>query len=52
MTSQSNILNLIRDGKIPAYRDGRNYKIVISQLQEYIEQRAISETKERKRNAE
>lgn len=46
-TSPNEIRTLIIRGELPAYKSGRNYKIVISQLQDYIETKALRETKER-----
>lgn len=48
VTSPDEIRRLIKVGEIPAYRNGTHYKIVISQLKEYIESRATKETKERR----
>lgn len=48
VTSPDKIRELIQSGELPAYREGRNFKIVISLLQEYIEERAGRETKERR----
>ena len=49
-TSPNKVHELLERGEIPAYREGRNYKIVISLLQDYIEERAINESKERRNN--
>lgn len=48
VTSPDKVRELIQTGELPAYREGRNFKIVISLLQEYIEERAINETERRK----
>ena len=48
VTSPDKVRSLIECGEIPAYREGRNYKIVISQLEEYIRSRAERETEGRK----
>lgn len=39
----------LNNGEIPAYRDGRNWKIPKTLLRTYAENKAISEAKERKR---
>ena len=48
VTSPDKVRELIQSGEIPAYREGRNFKIVISLLQVYIEERAMGETERRK----
>lgn len=48
VTSPATVRGWIREGLLPAYRQGRNWKIVISQLQIFIEQLAIHETERRK----
>ena len=48
-TSPNRVLELIREGEIPAYRDGRNWSIPRTLLQAYVEDRAREET-ERRRN--
>lgn len=47
VTSPDEIRRLIREGELPAYRTGSNYKIVIKQLESYIEERAERERRER-----
>ena len=51
VTSPDKVRELIQSGELPAYREGRNFKIVISQLHEYIQNRATEET-ERRKNGE
>ena len=48
VTSPDKVRELIAKGEIPAYREGTHYKIVISQLHEYIRARANEETERRK----
>jgi excisionase family DNA binding protein len=48
-TSQAEILRMVQEGEIPAYREGRNWKIPVDLLKATIEARAIAETKERRR---
>lgn len=43
------VTRLLREGEVPAYRGGRNWKIPISTLTAYVEGKAIAEAKERKR---
>ena len=40
---------MAEEGEIPAYRDGRNWKIPKSLLSAYVENKAISEAKERRK---
>lgn len=47
VTSPNIIRGWIRDGLLPAYKSGRNWKIVITQLQRFAEDLAISETERR-----
>ena len=56
-TSPDTIRELIQSGEIPAYKQGRNYKIPVRLLENYIAERAIKETKvrrleERRKNGE
>ncbi len=48
VTSPSEVRKWIHDGELPAYRSGRNWKIVKSQLQKFVEDKAEAETKERR----
>lgn len=49
-TRPNRIQELLEAGEIPAYKDGRNWKIPCTLLQKFIEDRAIAEAKERRRN--
>ena len=42
------IFKMIESGEIPAYRDGRNWKIPRSLLEAYVEERAMKEAKTRR----
>lgn len=46
--SDAKTLDLLERGEIPAVRFGRNWKVVRRQLDAWIEDRAIRETKERR----
>lgn len=48
-TNKAFVLKKVESGEIPAYREGMNWKIPDTLLNTYIENRAISESKERKR---
>lgn len=48
-TSQAEMLRMVQTGEVPAYREGKNWKIPLSLLKTTIENRAIEEAKERKR---
>lgn len=43
-------LELLRSGEIPAYREGKNWKIPKTLLLKYVEDKAIAEAKERRTN--
>ena len=47
-TSISKIAELVNSGEIPAYRDGRNWKIPRALLEDYINDRAIREAEDRR----
>ena len=47
-TSPNRILELIKDGEIPAFRDGRCWSIPRTLLQEYVETKAKEEAERRK----
>ena len=49
---KSKVLKLLAEGEIMAFREGRNWKIPVRLLEEYIEQRAIVETEGRRINHE
>lgn len=48
ITSPATVREWIKEGSLPAYRQGRNWKIVRTQLQSFVEQMAIEETERRK----
>ena len=48
-TSPNAILELLDAGEIPAYREGRNWKIPRACLEEYIIRRAEKESEERRK---
>ena len=52
ITSPSEIRRLIHEGELPAYKSGRNFKIVIAQLQQYVERKAIEEAERRKKECQ
>lgn len=47
--SNDTTTRLLELGKIPAYRDGRNWKVPKTLLAKYVEERAIEESKARKK---
>ena len=47
--SQKEILKRLEAGEIPAYRDGRDWKIPKELLQAHMENRALRESAERRR---
>lgn len=49
VTSPDEIRSWIHEGLLPAYQTGRNYKIVITQLQKFIEAKAEYETERRRK---
>lgn len=46
-TSSENMLRLLQEGKIPAYKTGRYWKIPVKCLEEYVMAKALEETQER-----
>lgn len=50
-TSPNTILAAIQSGEIPAYREGRNWKVPKASLQQYVIDRAAKESAERRRTA-
>lgn len=50
-TSVHTIHEQLKAGEIPAYREGRNWKIPVSLLEQYICDRALKETEKRRSNA-
>jgi len=51
-TTPSKVLAMLQVGEIPAYRDGKNWKIPKTLLQKYVEERALEETERRKYDTE
>lgn len=47
--SPNDIYSLITSGDIPAYREGRNWKIPKTLLVRYVEERALREAEERRK---
>lgn len=45
--SNAKVLEELRSGAIKAYRDGKGWKIPVSVLEEYVQQRAEQETRDR-----
>ena len=50
VTSPAQVRTWIHEGRLPAYRTGKNWKIVITQLQIFVEQLALEETERRRKN--
>lgn len=48
-TDRHTVLELLDRGELPGYREGRNWKIPLRLLNAYIENRAIKESKERRK---
>lgn len=46
------VYQLFEDGEIPAYRIGSNWKVPVTKLQEYVEERAEAEAYERRMAAQ
>ena len=49
VTIPDKVRELIRNGELPAYRQGTHFKIVISHLKDYIEAKARAETEGRRK---
>lgn len=47
--SNARTLDMLESGEIPAYRDGTDWKVPVSLLNSYIENKAINQTKERRK---
>ena len=47
-TGNDKVQSLLKKGEIPAYREGRNWKIPKKSLEAYVEERARKETERRK----
>ena len=43
------MLELLKSGDIVAYRDGRNWKVPVKEIEKYVEKRAAIETAERRK---
>ena len=43
------MLELLKRGDIVAYRDGRNWKVPVKEIEKYIKKRAAIETAERRK---
>ena len=43
------MLELLKRGDIVAYRDGRNWKVPVKEIEKYVETRAAIETAERRK---
>lgn len=50
VTSPVQVRKWIHEGRLPAYRTGKNWKIVITHLQTFIEQLALEDTERRMKN--
>lgn len=49
-TTPNEVQKLLKSGELPAYRQGKNWKIPISLLQKYIEDKATKEAEERRKS--
>ena len=47
-TNKGTILDQCQRGEIPAYREGRNWKIPIDSLRDHLRERAVAESKVRR----
>ncbi|MEG1036588.1 MAG: helix-turn-helix domain-containing protein [Anaerovoracaceae bacterium] len=50
-TTPNKILVLLKSGDIPAYKEGKNWKVPVRALEEWAVNRAIEEAKGRKLNS-
>ena len=48
-TGQKTVLDKLESGEIPAYREGTHWKIPRKLLEQYVENKALSETRERRK---
>ena len=48
-TSPNVVLELLESGKIPAYREGKNWSIPVESVKKYAEDRAEKEAAERRK---
>ena len=51
-TRSDTVRTMLKNGEIPAYREGKNWKIPMKLLQQYVEKRALEETEERRYGGE
>lgn len=49
LISSNRIYEMLEEGELPAYREGKDWKIPVKILQDYVLERAYMETKERKK---
>lgn len=49
LTDPHTVLEMLDRGELPGYREGRNWKIPLKLLNAYVENRAIKESKERRK---
>lgn len=47
--SPKTTLGKLKSGEIPAYREGKNWKVPVKLLERYIENKALTEAKERRK---
>lgn len=45
---KASVYNMLKNGEIPAYRSGTEWKIPLKSLEQYIENKAITEAKARR----
>lgn len=46
--NQKSVLNKLESGEIPAYREGTHWKVPYKLLERYVENKALTEAKERR----
>ena len=46
--SQKSVLDKLESGEIPAYREGKHWKVPYKLLERYVENKALTEAKERR----
>lgn len=47
--NQRTTLDRLESGEIPAYREGTHWKVPVKLLERYVENKALTETKERRK---
>jgi len=52
LTDPHTVLKMLDRGELPGYREGRNWKIPLKLLNDYVEGRAIKESMERRKHHE